>query len=242
MDRRCVLLSERSLGVSRNFLECGVDGNVRDKYDAILLHSASYHGRLEMVRMLLSHGVNSNATNHRGETALHVMSRCRHHSKDSVRVAELLLQRGIDVNMQDKDRDSPLHSAAYNGKLEIIRVLLKHGATANAKNDRDETPLHQVSQGEYESQADGVRIAQLLLDRGVYVNAQDKNGVTPLHLASWCGKLEIARLLAEHVTLKNNRVRAVLHVVEGEYYPQDLPVFIAQTCSRARPGLERATK
>ena len=198
------------------FVECDTERNIQDKYDTILLHSASYHGRLEMVRTLLNHGVKSSAKNHLGETALHVMSRSKYDTKDSGRVARLLLERGMDVNMQDKDHDSPLHSASYNGKLEIVRVLLNHGAIANSKNDRDETPLHQASQGEYESRADGVHIAQLLLDRGVDVNAQDKNGVTPLHLASWYGKHEIAQLLVEHSTLKNNKVRTILHVVEGE--------------------------
>ena len=204
------------------FVESGADGNVQAKYDTILLHSASYHGRLEMVRMLLSNGVNSNAKNHRGETALHVLSRCGPDSKDCVRVARLLLECGVDVNMQDNDHDSPLHSASYNGKLEIVRELLNHGANASAKNKRDEVPLHQGSQGEYESQADGVRIAQLLLDRGVDVNARDKNGATPLHLASWCGKLEIAQLLVEHANSKINKVRTLLHALEGEYYPQEL--------------------
>jgi ankyrin repeat protein len=48
------------------------DGNVRDKYDAILLHSASYHGRLEMAQALLDNDINVNVKNHRAETALHV--------------------------------------------------------------------------------------------------------------------------------------------------------------------------
>ncbi len=172
--------------------------------------------------MLLNHGVKMNAKNPWGESALHVVSRGRHDSQDGVRVARLILERGVDVNAQDKDHDSPLHSASYSGKLEIPRVLLDRGAKPNAKNDRGGTPLHQVSQGEYESQADGVRIAQLLLDRGVYVNAQDKNGVTSLHLASWCGKLEIARLLLEYAALKGGRVRTLSHLgLEGEYYGQE---------------------
>ena len=155
---------------------------------------------------------------------MHVVSRGRYDSKDGVRVARLLLERGVDVNAEDKDHDSPLHSASYSGKLEIVRVLLYHGAKPTAKNDQSETPLHQVSQGEYESQADGVCIAKLLLDRGVDVNSQAENGVTSLHLASWYGKLEIARLLLEHSTARNNRVLTRLHVgvgVEGESYLQE---------------------
>jgi ankyrin repeat protein len=179
---------------------------VKDKYDTILLHFASYHGRLEMVRMLLNHGVKPNAKNHQGETALHVASRGRCDSQDGVRVARLLLERGADVNAEDKDHDSPLHSASYNGQLEISRVLVNYGAKANVKNERGETPLHQVSQGRYESQADGVRIAKLFLDHGVDVNTQDKSGVTPLHLASWCGMLKMTQLLLEHSTLKHIKV------------------------------------
>ncbi len=196
-----------------------------------------------MARMLLNHGVKSGTKNHRGETALHVVSRGRYDSQNGVRVAKLLLERGVDVNAQDKDHNSPLHSASYSGRLEIARVLLDHGTKANAKNDRGETPLHQVSQGEYESQADGVRIAKLLLDRGVDVNAQDESGVTPLHLASWCGKLEITRLLLEHATLKNDRDRTLLHAgLEGEYYPQEHNFSIAHTFSREHRGLEGAKK
>ena len=214
---------KNGLKVTHISLECGgVGRNVQDRYDTIILHSASYHGRLETARMLLNCGVKSNAKNHRGETALHVMSRGRYDLQDGVRVARLLLERGVDVNTQDKDHNSPLHYASYSGKLEIALTLLNRGAKANAKNHWEETPLHQVSQGEYESQADGVRIARLLLDRAVDVNAQNKNGITPLHLAIWYGKLKIVQLLLEHATLKNNRARTVLDIsVEGEHHPQE---------------------
>ncbi|KAH8979869.1 ankyrin repeat-containing domain protein [Lactarius akahatsu] len=218
------------VGIVQLLLEHGAEAYARDKYryDAILLHSASYHGRPEMVRMLLNHGVKSNAKNRRGETALHVVSRGRYDSKDGVRVAMLLLERGIDVNAQNNDRDSPLHSASFNGKIGIARVLLDHDAKVSAKNNRGETPLHQVSQGEYESQVDGVGIAQLLLDRGVDVNAQDGNGATALHLASWSGKLEVARLFLEQATLKNDSVLTPLHVSsKGEYYSKNItPVLL----------------
>jgi ankyrin repeat protein len=180
-----------------------------------------------MARILLNRGVKSNAKNHRGETALHMVSRGKHDSQDEVRITQLLLESGVDVDAQDSADDSPLHYVSYSGKIEIARVLLDHGAKVNAKNDRGETPLHQVSQGEYECQVDGVRIAQLLLDRGAGVNAQDKNRVTPLHLASWCGKLEIARLLVEYATLRNDRVHTQLDVgLEGEYNPRDITLLL----------------
>jgi ankyrin repeat protein len=177
-----------------------------------------------MARALLSHGVKSNAETHLGETALHVVSRGSHELQDGVRITQLLLEGGADVNTQDNSHDSPLHSASYSGKPEIARLLLNHGAQADAKNDRGETPLHQVSHGEYESHADGVGIAQLLLACGVDVNAQDTNGATPLHIASWCGKLDIARLLLEQATLKNER--SPMHLVQGEYNSREHDIII----------------
>jgi ankyrin repeat protein len=58
------------------------------------------------------------------------------------------------------------------GRLEIARVLLDHGAKASLENDRAQTPLHFVSQGNYWFQDDGPGVAKLLLERGADMHAQ----------------------------------------------------------------------
>ena len=129
-------------------LECSVGGKVQDKYDTILLHSTSYHGRLEMVRTLLKNSVKSNAKNHRGETALHVVSRARDHSQDSARVGRIPLERGVDGSTQDMDEAG----------VAVARLLLEHGADMNAKTWSGETPLDLVSNRR-------PKLAQLLRER-----------------------------------------------------------------------------
>ncbi len=101
-----------------------------------------------MSQRLLDLGVNSNAKNHRSETALHMVSRGECDSQDGVRVARLLLERGVDVDVQRRDHWTPLHVASYFGKAGITELLLEHSANASAKTDNGETPLHLVSCGE----------------------------------------------------------------------------------------------
>jgi len=120
---------EHGVGTARLLLERGVDVNARKKNKATPLHSAAFKGRLEIARVLLDHGANVNAENERGETPLHAVSQGEYDSQEhGVGIARLLLERGVDVNAQSKDYDTALHSAAFRGRLEIVQVLLDHGA------------------------------------------------------------------------------------------------------------------
>jgi len=43
-----------------------------------------------------------------------------------------LLSQGGDVNVKDKNGNTPLHWATINGYTETVTVLLTHGARVNA--------------------------------------------------------------------------------------------------------------
>jgi ankyrin repeat protein len=149
--------------------------------------------------VLLDHGANADTVNNMGETPLHLVSRGEFDSQSQgVGVARLLLQRGLDVHAKDHDNDTPLHSAAFSGTLEIARVLLDHGANANVENKQRRTPLHEVARGKYDSQEHGIAIARLLLERGANVHAQDKDSNTASQLAAASGRLEIEKVLIDH--------------------------------------------
>ena len=150
-------------------------------------------------QVLLDNGANLNAEANEGETPLHLVSQGDYDSQGhGVGIVRLFLQRGIDVNVKDKDHGTPLHSAAFSGMLEIARVLLDHGADVNAENKQGKTPLHQVALGKYDSQEHGVGVARLLVERGAEVHAQDKDHNTASHLAASSGRLEIAKLLIDN--------------------------------------------
>ena len=79
--------------------------------------------------MLFDHGATANVENEKGETPLHLVSRGKYDSEQTgVDIVRLLLERGADVNSKDKNQDTPLHKAVCEGRLEIERILLDHGA------------------------------------------------------------------------------------------------------------------
>src|SRR6266702_3108843 len=140
-------------------LERNVDVNGRDKDQATPLHLASYYGHVDAAEVLLDHGAQANAEDIRGQTPLHQVVLGNHdyqsftinswyqksHPRRAVRLAQQLLERGVDVNAQNKDHETPLHLASRLRLLEMARILLKHGADVNVKNSEGKSPLQLAS-------------------------------------------------------------------------------------------------
>ncbi len=51
------------------------------------------------------------------------------------------IRSGYDVNEASDGGYTPLHAAAENNHVDVIRLLLEHGANPNAKVISGETPL-----------------------------------------------------------------------------------------------------
>ncbi len=110
-------------------------------------------------------------------------------------VAEFLLSRGAEVNSPSRNamRVMPLHSAIANRRIEIVKLLLDHGADVNAAQADDFTPLHEAAQNGM------LDVAQRLLERGARVNARvSSSGKTPLTLAIEHQHEDVAELLRRH--------------------------------------------
>ncbi|KAH8987328.1 ankyrin repeat-containing domain protein [Lactarius akahatsu] len=215
-------------GIVRLLLARGVDVNSQDKYHNTPLHSAAFNHGPRIAHLLLDHGANPCAENEQGETLLHEVSRIKDDSR-GIGIARLLLGRGVDVHAQDKDHNTALHSAAFNGRLGLAQVLLDHAANPTAENDQGETPLHLLSRGKSDH---GVGLTRLLVEHGVDVNGRKRNMWTPLHLAAVKGMFKIARELLDHGANPNaedEQGETPLHVVsQGKYDSQEDGVSIAR--------------
>ena len=58
-----------------------------------------------------------------------------------------------------KDHPTPLYLTSLYKRLEIARVLLDHGATANSEDHLGRSPLHLLANGTYDFERDLIRVA-----------------------------------------------------------------------------------
>ncbi len=68
-------------------------------------------------------------------------------------VARALIQAGADVNFRSNDGSTPLITAAFLCRVEIVQDLLDHGADKSARNKTGATALESVS-GSFEEARD----------------------------------------------------------------------------------------
>ncbi|KAK6524023.1 hypothetical protein TWF694_005691 [Orbilia ellipsospora] len=81
-----------------------------------------------------------------------------------------------------------LHAACENGHEDVVRTLLRRGASVNVSDQDGKTPLHLAA-------ADGGEgIVRMLLQSGADINAVDDEGDQPLHLAAEYGSANVIPL------------------------------------------------
>lgn len=93
-------------------------------------------------------------------------------------MAEFLLERGADVNAQDKGGLIPLHNASSYGHLDIAALLIKYNTVVNATDKWGFTPLHEAAQ------KGRTQLCALLLAHGADPFLKNQEGQTPVDLAS----------------------------------------------------------
>lgn len=110
--------------------------NAQDRDQETPLHLASYHGHADVAEVLLDHGARASAEDIQGQTPLHQVILGNHdyhsftgswrrksHLGRAVRPAQRLMERGADVNAQNKYQDRirtpPFSRASSNNPLAM---------------------------------------------------------------------------------------------------------------------------
>ncbi|EPS44250.1 hypothetical protein H072_1753 [Dactylellina haptotyla CBS 200.50] len=141
------------------YLEHGGDATLADRegQQTTSLHCAALRADIKATKRLLKHGARINAKDYMGETPLHWAFSSR--EVLTKELVALLLENGAEVNLLDDDEQSPLYEAAWLGDLELLDLLIKHGADLHARD------------------------FDYLIFKGASVNIQDRHGASPLRRA-----------------------------------------------------------
>jgi uncharacterized protein len=138
MNDLLVTVARNDAKEATRLLKAGFDPNVKDADGRTALMHAVIDGKDEIVDLLITHGSDVNTQDDRGFSALHFAAQ-----NYRVKTAEALLRAGAAVDVRDGFGNTPLWRAVFNsqGRGEIIKLLLEHGADRQAKNKSGKSPI-----------------------------------------------------------------------------------------------------
>ncbi|HBY06068.1 MAG: hypothetical protein UV38_C0002G0175 [candidate division TM6 bacterium GW2011_GWE2_42_60] len=181
------------------------------------LHYSCKNKNLKLAGLLIEHGANVNLKDINGNTALHYS--CKNNNFE---LAQLLIHNGANVNLKDKNGKTALKLLSYKDsnfnygsspeinktaeqqKCETVKLLIKHGATANTNDDENQTSLILYCKNNNFEQV------ELFIKRGVNMNVMDNKNQTALHCCCNNNNFELAQLLV------NNGANANLKDIDGK--------------------------
>ena len=210
-------LKNRHFDTVNRLIDKGADVNNSNIKGETTLHCAAGTGHVDTVQILIEADVELDAQDREGLTPLMIalQNDCPNNAKtEDVRennehdekknykeVANLLIEKGADINKKNMNGETALHFAAKTGHIDIMKKLvdalkkkqinkqIEAKAEMDAQNKTGWTPLMIAVKYGHNG------IAEVLLNEGVDLNRKNKFGETALYHASDSGNLDATKKL-----------------------------------------------
>jgi ankyrin repeat protein len=165
--KKPVVVAVMVLGAVALTLCIGCSGSLEAK-----LRLAACDGDIRNVETLLKLGVNVNATDGMGYSALTSVEACKRHDDPTrVQLVELLIAKGAAVNYRDGDGSTALMFAARNGDTLAVNALLRNRAEVNIADKEGETALMKAAASSCDEET-----VRALLSAGADLSIRDHKG------------------------------------------------------------------
>lgn len=119
---------------------------------------------------------------------------------DSSKAVKTLAKKAADLESQDKENNTPLIMASYNGYLKIVETLVEMGANVNCISEGIYvTAVYAAVEGQH------LEVVRYLIKHGANVNIARYDNATCLHAAVASGQDQIVKLLLDSGANVNTR-------------------------------------
>lgn len=181
-------------------LEAGISPTQACEKDWLPLALACIYGHLDVVRLLLQHGIDTSPVGgwstrdeyEEYETPLddHGYPVALAAKRGHYEIVKLLLEAGAPSDEPTDRKNTSLSLAAEEGHLDIVKMLVQAGCNVNAEY---------VPPVCYAARDGRVEVVQYLLDNGADPNTiAPSRRITALELAAWSGHSEVIKVLLNH--------------------------------------------
>lgn len=133
---------------------------------------------------LINRGMDVNSVDATGNTLL-----MQSVQRDNMDFFDFLLKRRARLNTRNRNGETALSLAAYQGKLPFVTRLVEAGADVN---------LYGWPPLIYAAFKGHAQVVDYLLQKGAEINATTRNGSTALLFAARFGHLEVVEILLRH--------------------------------------------
>ncbi|EDL35127.1 mCG56111 [Mus musculus] len=132
-------------------------------------------------------------------------------------MVRVLIACHADVNAADNEKRSALQSAAWQGHVKVVQLLIEHGAVVDHTCNQGATALCIAAQEGH------VDVVQVLLEHGADPNHADQFGRTAMRVAAKNGHSQIIKLLEKYgASSLNGCSPSPVHTMEQKP-PQSAP-------------------
>ena len=150
------------------------------------LIEAARNGEISKIKTILDNGANVNYQDASGKTVLHLLCLLpfvEDNSQSSDSIFLYLIDHGSDVNIADKNGNTPLFYSIQSGNYDVTVFLVNHGANVNQRNKNLQTPMYNavsfIISGVKEVRS--IEFVRFLYQAGADILVKDKEGKNLMH-------------------------------------------------------------